>query len=373
MAASRQADVERTKVATYEEAVAGLLSTEWLAHRLWILLSAPQDLDARASCRTWSKVTTATPADGVRRLVVPHLSDTTNGHENARRFWKWAAKMVDPMALKSCQLAPSPTSHRELQTRESTDIAATQAQNVLSALATSGNTSWVDFVLNARFNFGIPDGSFPGSMQDTSPTFLTRSGTDLPIPWSAIILARPLSIAASKGHVSVVHLLLQARADVSSTDENNCTALHWAADSGRVGTCQALLAARADIDARDDDDWTSLCLAASDGRLPVCKFLVEAQADVNLPDEDGRSPLWWAAWKRHEPVVQVLLQARADLGQADSDGVAPRGLLLGADGRGNHDQRTAISWSLGELVAGASDLQASAVRPNASEQSSESS
>ncbi|GLA55913.1 hypothetical protein CBS76997_11224 [Aspergillus niger] len=69
-----------------------------------------------------------------------------------------------------------------------------------------------------------------------------------------------LHIAAGKGHLPVVELLLQHRGtDVNKKDNYGCTALHEATDEGQLRVVELLLRrGRVDINAQDNDGLSAL-------------------------------------------------------------------------------------------------------------------
>jgi ankyrin repeat protein len=109
---------------------------------------------------------------------------------------------------------------------------------------------------------------------------------------------RPLHYAASKGHLQVVRLLLDAQADLRLANRFGQTPLHRAASLGRVGVVQCMvdhamatfgesseIRLKAWLDAKDGEGWTAVQMAAEtgteDGRL-VIQCLVDAGADPNM-------------------------------------------------------------------------------------------
>ncbi|CAK9066649.1 Ankyrin repeat domain-containing protein 50 [Durusdinium trenchii] len=184
------------------------------------------------------------------------------------------------------------------------------------------------------------------------PGDAARRGISDVAPSAGLRATLALRVAAGAGQLGVLEMLLEAgagcgptvtttfsertddpsqgvpaSADVTATDENECTALHWAADQGHAEACELLLVFGAPIDEEDDDAWTPLCLAAEEGHLKTCSILLAYGASVSIPDEDLRSPLWWAAWRKHFDLVQLLLKHRADPNQIDRWGVSPRKIL----------------------------------------------
>jgi ankyrin repeat protein len=74
------------------------------------------------------------------------------------------------------------------------------------------------------------------------------------------------SWAAQCGHVTVVRLLPEAKADVEAKNEDQRTALHRAAENGHEAVVWLLIEANANVEAKDKHRWTSLHWAAMGGQ-----------------------------------------------------------------------------------------------------------
>jgi ankyrin repeat protein len=133
----------------------------------------------------------------------------------------------------------------------------------------------------------------------------------------------PMSIAASRGHIDTVRLLLEHGADLSATDDNGSTPLTWAAEKGHENIARLLLENGADVDAKDNYGQTPLCLAASYGEEEVAKLLLKNGADVDTRDERGQTPLCLAASYGEEGMVRLLLENGADIESKDESGQGP--------------------------------------------------
>jgi ankyrin repeat protein len=72
--------------------------------------------------------------------------------------------------------------------------------------------------------------------------------------------ATPLYAAAYAGHVDVVALLLQGRADVHAARDDGCTAMHAAARNGHCAVVEALVEGGADLSRPGRHGITPLCM-----------------------------------------------------------------------------------------------------------------
>lgn len=115
--------------------------------------------------------------------------------------------------------------------------------------------------------------------------------------------------AAKNGRLPIVELLLQHRGtDVNRKDNYGCTALHEASDEGYLRVVELLLRrGRVDINAQDNDGWSALHIAAYKGHLAMVKLLLQHRGiNVNLKDNHGRSALWFAKEERDTPIYYSL-------------------------------------------------------------------
>jgi ankyrin repeat protein len=75
----------------------------------------------------------------------------------------------------------------------------------------------------------------------------------------------PLHVAAEKGHVKVMQLLLSYGADVNAREGRNVTPLHRAVSGGQLAAAKFLLNTGADVNAMTSDGNTALHRSAYDG------------------------------------------------------------------------------------------------------------
>lgn len=137
----------------------------------------------------------------------------------------------------------------------------------------------------------------------------------------------PLHLAASKGHVEAAAALLDAQADINSTDSHDRTPLHVARDAAMV---QLLLDAGADVSAKDLDDLTPLHHASMWCVDEPVSLLLAAGADITATCLAGKAALHYACEHRNSAAVRVLLAAGASIDAVDGSGCTPLCAACGA-------------------------------------------
>ncbi|XP_045017889.1 ankyrin repeat domain-containing protein 6 isoform X5 [Bubalus bubalis] len=122
----------------------------------------------------------------------------------------------------------------------------------------------------------------------------------------------PLHLAANKGHLSVVQILLKAGCDLDVQDDGDQTALHRATVVGNTEVVAALIQEGCALDRQDKDGNTALHEASWHGFSQSAKLLVKAGANVLAKNKAGDTALHIAAALNHKKVVKILLEAGAD-------------------------------------------------------------
>ncbi|XP_029800703.1 ankyrin repeat domain-containing protein 6 isoform X5 [Suricata suricatta] len=138
----------------------------------------------------------------------------------------------------------------------------------------------------------------------------------------------PLHLAANKGHLSVVQILLKAGCDLDVQDDGDQTALHRATVVGNTDVIAALIQEGCALDRQDkaslwgqeqsrpqgmmEDGNTALHEASWHGFSQSAKLLVKAGANVLAKNKAGDTALHVAAALNHKKVVKILLEAGAD-------------------------------------------------------------
>ena len=84
----------------------------------------------------------------------------------------------------------------------------------------------------------------------------------------------PLHLAAWKGHIDVLHLLVENGADLEAQNNDGERALHSAANYGNLPFIQELISRyHVDINARDNYGITALRFARMNGHTKIITFL----------------------------------------------------------------------------------------------------
>ncbi|XP_008147428.2 ankyrin repeat domain-containing protein 6 isoform X2 [Eptesicus fuscus] len=125
----------------------------------------------------------------------------------------------------------------------------------------------------------------------------------------------PLHLAANKGHLAVVQILLKAGCDLDVQDDGDQTALHRAAVVGNTEVISALTQEGCALDRQDKDGNTALHEASWHGFSQSVKLLVKAGANVLAKNKAGNTALHLACQNSHSQSSRVLLLggSRADL------------------------------------------------------------
>jgi len=144
--------------------------------------------------------------------------------------------------------------------------------------------------------------------------------------------ASPLHHAAYNGHMKCVKKLLDFNADIELKDSEGSTPLHNAAFQGHDEICEVLIKKGASVEVEDMQGGTPLLNAACNGHDEVVKLLLKKSADGAKADQNGATPLHYAAYNGHDAVVRLLLQAGGKVDPTDNDNVTP---LHHASGNGH--------------------------------------
>ncbi|XP_043253694.1 histone-lysine N-methyltransferase EHMT1 isoform X1 [Colletes gigas] len=137
----------------------------------------------------------------------------------------------------------------------------------------------------------------------------------------------PLMLAASKGKADVVKYLIRIGADVTLKGEDGMTALHMAAKSGHLEVCRIILteckAPRTLVDSVDDGGWTSLIWACEFCHADVARFLIDKKCDPLIRDAEQNIALHWSAFSGSSEITEMLLNEGCDVNAVNVHGDTP--------------------------------------------------
>ncbi|XP_004385294.1 ankycorbin isoform X2 [Trichechus manatus latirostris] len=129
-----------------------------------------------------------------------------------------------------------------------------------------------------------------------------------------------LHLAAKNSHHECIKKLLQSKCPAESIDGSGKTALHYAAAQGCLQAVQVLCEHKSPVNLKDLDGNIPLLLAVQNGHSEVCRFLLDHGADVNSRDKNGRTALMLACEIGSSNIVEALIKKGADLNLVDSLG-----------------------------------------------------
>ncbi|XP_006761831.1 PREDICTED: ankycorbin isoform X2 [Myotis davidii] len=129
-----------------------------------------------------------------------------------------------------------------------------------------------------------------------------------------------LHLAAKNSHHECIRKLLQSKCPAENVDNSGKTALHYAAAQGCLQAVQVLCEHKSPVNLKDLDGNIPLLLAVQNGHSEVCCFLLDHGADVNSRDKNGRTALMVACEIGSSQVVEALIKKGADLALVDSLG-----------------------------------------------------
>ena len=131
-----------------------------------------------------------------------------------------------------------------------------------------------------------------------------------------------LTEAVDRGNADEVALLLNEGTPIEQNSDG-MHPLHVAAWRGDVAVMEMLLAQHPDVDARDRLGKTPLMRALERSRTAVAQLLLERGAQVEAHDRLGYTPLMLAARAGHIEGVRILLRRGAKVEAKRPDGLTP--------------------------------------------------
>ena len=158
-----------------------------------------------------------------------------------------------------------------------------------------------------------PDPAAYGHSLESGDIAQLRAWLDagLPPDFLADRIGTGLMIAAWRGDIPMMSLLLARGADVNKANAMSERALMHAAWHGHADAVRWLLARGAKID-NDPMQWSALHYAVFAGQAQVALLLLDNGADINARSTNGSSVLMMAVYEGHEQLVRQLLARGAD-------------------------------------------------------------
>ncbi|HYX09550.1 MAG TPA: ankyrin repeat domain-containing protein [Bacteroidales bacterium] len=139
----------------------------------------------------------------------------------------------------------------------------------------------------------------------------------------------PLMYAAGGGHYYTVELLINRGADVNISPDNGITALIGAAKANYPDIAELLLRNGAEINAGDEYGATALMYAAAYGYYVTTDMLLYYDANPNIQDKRGNTALMSAILSGFSDISKLLLDKEANPDIADHNGFTP--LMIAAE------------------------------------------
>lgn len=214
---------------------------------------------------------------------------------------------------------------RLIQSGRSVDVKDNRGWNSLHEAAAAGTDGCVKEILKAAAALPCGLRSFLNSVthEGESACFLAAQNGHLSVIKLLLKakadvnqqtndLSCPLYAAVDRGHADIVQLLIYVGAEVNRTHTaSSWTCLHQAVYKGHSGIVR-LLSEVSDLEAVDDHRITPLFVSAQYGKFESLRILIAAGASVNCQTQDGATPLLISSQEGHGACVDLLLENGAD-------------------------------------------------------------
>lgn len=120
-----------------------------------------------------------------------------------------------------------------------------------------------------------------------------------------------LSMVCERGDQRVLHLAIEAGADLNARDKSGTPVLLKAIFSAQYEAALKVIGEGASVNVTNGN-WSPLHAAASRGRSELCEALLEAGASINFLGKNATTALMLASTQRHGDTVERLLERGAD-------------------------------------------------------------
>lgn len=134
--------------------------------------------------------------------------------------------------------------------------------------------------------------------------------------------ATPLFLACQYGHLEIVQLLIDNKAEIELAKHNGSTPLLAACYNGHLSTAELLIHHGAAVNHMNNEGWSPLIYACNNRHWHLVELLLKRGANVNATNKNAQTPFYWAC--RHGcplKIVQLLAENGADLDQSDAKGL----------------------------------------------------
>lgn len=129
-----------------------------------------------------------------------------------------------------------------------------------------------------------------------------------------------LYLAARKGHIEVMRLLLDKGADYNAQSESYDNTLHVVLHKGHVKIAEMLFNKVVDFSYKDHQGRTALHLACAEGNLATITFLSDDRPGLTVTDKQGRNCLHHGASSGSASTTAWLLNQDLNPNLMDRDG-----------------------------------------------------
>ncbi len=132
-----------------------------------------------------------------------------------------------------------------------------------------------------------------------------------------------LMVAAKGAHEDVFELLIEKNARIDMVTKYGNTLLICASRGGSIKIVNKLLSLGVDIHATNDFGETALMTAAGEGNVEVFLRLLDEKSAIDAVDKSGTSLLMYAVEGGNAAIVRRLLSLGADINITDNDDCTP--------------------------------------------------
>ncbi|XP_068425458.1 inversin [Clinocottus analis] len=135
----------------------------------------------------------------------------------------------------------------------------------------------------------------------------------------------PLMYCVLADRLDCAEILLKAAASVNKTDHSQRSALHLAAQKGNVRFLKLLLSRRANWLQKDLEEMTPLHLATRHPSPKALALLLKhiGPGEVDTQDKNKQTALHWSAFYNRPEHVRLLIKHDSNIGIPDSEGKIP--------------------------------------------------